>query len=124
MTDIRFLICENSKNIAMMLTNKKSETCCGGRLKDLPSGTTDAAKKKHVPVVEARDGKAYVAVGSIPHPMTPEHFIELIAIKTSEGMAVKKLTPDTEPSAVFALNDGETVEAAYAYCNLHSLWKS
>ncbi|MBO7340777.1 MAG: desulfoferrodoxin, partial [Lachnospiraceae bacterium] len=28
-----------------------------------------------------------------------------------------------EPKAVFAICEDEVVEAVYAYCNLHGLWK-
>ena len=34
------------------------------------------------------------------------------------------LKPGDKPEAVFALADGETVVAAYEYCNLHGLWKA
>ena len=29
-----------------------------------------------------------------------------------------------EPKAAFAILEGDEVEAVYAYCNLHSLWKA
>ena len=29
-----------------------------------------------------------------------------------------------DPEATFALVDGDAVVAAYAYCNLHGLWKA
>ena len=35
----------------------------------------------------------------------------------------KELHPGEKPEACFALCKGDEVEAAYAYCNLHSLWK-
>ena len=33
------------------------------------------------------------------------------------------LTPEDKPQACFALCCDDEVEAVYAYCNLHSLWK-
>ena len=32
--------------------------------------------------------------------------------------------PGDEPKAVFALVDGDKAVEAYAYCNLHGLWKA
>ena len=55
--------------------------------------------------------------------MAPEHYIEWIAISTDRGNQRKILKPGDKPMACFALCDGEKFEAAYAYCNLHGLWK-
>ena len=56
--------------------------------------------------------------------MTPEHYISLIAVQTDRGVQYKNLTPEQAPRAEFALCEGETVEAVYAYCNLHGLWEA
>ena len=93
-------------------------------MKEIVPGTTDAAVEKHVPVVEVDGNKVTVKVGSVAHPMLPEHFIEWVAIQTKEGNQRKALNPGDEPVATFAVCDGDEVEAAYAYCNLHSLWKN
>ena len=53
----------------------------------------------------------------------PEHYIEWISIQTKQGNQRKELHPGEKPEACFALCKGDEVEAAYAYCNLHSLWK-
>ena len=66
----------------------------------------------------------YVTVGSVEHPMTDAHLIEWIALQTNAGNQRKVLRPGDKPQACFALCEGEVVEAVYAYCNLHSLWKS
>ena len=58
------------------------------------------------------------------HPMLPEHYIEWIALKTKFGNQRKVLAPGAEPKACFAVCEGDEVEAVYAYCNLHSLWKA
>lgn len=34
------------------------------------------------------------------------------------------LVPGQEPKATFLLTDGDQVEAAYAYCNIHGFWAS
>ena len=42
----------------------------------------------------------------------------------TKGVQRKKLKPEQAPKAEFMLTDGESVEAVYAYCNLHGLWKA
>lgn len=98
--------------------------CCGQKMTELVPGTTDAAVEKHVPVIQADGSQVTVTVGSVEHPMIPEHFIEWIALETKEGVQIKHLTPGSKPQAAFALAQGDSVVSAYAYCNLHGLWKA
>ena len=68
------------------------------------------------------DNKVLVNVGSIDHPMVPEHYIEWVSIQTKFGNQRKQLLPNQEPKVCFSLCEGDEVEAVYAYCNLHGLW--
>ena len=43
---------------------------------------------------------------------------------TEQGGQRKCLAVDGEPVVKFALNDDDKVISAYAYCNLHGLWKA
>ena len=123
--EMKFYVCKNCGNIIAMVKNRGGVvTCCGQRMSELVPGTTDAAAEKHVPAYEVKDGKVIVNVGSVEHPMAPEHYIEWIAVQTSAGNQRKQLQPGDKPRACFALCDGEEVEAVYAYCNLHKLWKA
>ena len=97
--------------------------CCGQPMDEIVAGTTDAAVEKHVPVYEINHGVATVTVGEVEHPMLEEHYIEWIAVQTKEGFQIKPLAPGDAPKASFAMSLGDEIEAAYAYCNLHSLWK-
>ncbi len=98
--------------------------CCGETMEALVPNTTDAAGEKHVPVVSVDGALVTVSVGSVAHPMLDVHYIEWIMIETAQGRQRKTLRPGDEPKAVFALTEGDSVTAAYAYCNLHGLWKS
>ena len=98
--------------------------CCGEPMQEIKAGETDASVEKHVPVYEVANGIITVKVGSVEHPMTEEHYIEWIAVKTREGNQRKALKPNMKPEAKFLIADGDEVEAVYAYCNLHSLWKA
>lgn len=97
--------------------------CCGKPMVRIEPGTTDASVEKHVPVYEVSGNIVTVTVGSVEHPMLPEHYIEWIALKTKAGNQRKALKPGDAPKACFAICEGDEVEAAYAYCNLHDLWK-
>ena len=106
------------------------KTFCGGassgesKLRELIPGTTDAAVEKHVPVWTVENGVVHVKVGSVEHPMLPEHYIEWVSLQTKQGNQRKELHPGEKPEVCFALCEGDEVEAVYAYCNLHSLWKA
>ena len=98
--------------------------CCGEPMRALEANTTDAAQEKHVPVVEVNGSLVTVTVGSVAHPMLEEHHIAWIALETDQGSQIKYLQPGQAPRVSFALAEGEKVEAVYAYCNLHGLWKA
>lgn len=98
--------------------------CCGEPMQELIPGTTDAAAEKHVPSFEVKGDVVEVIVGSVEHPMLEEHYIEWIAVQTKQGNQRKSLEPGEPPKACFRICDGDEVEAVYAYCNLHSLWKA
>lgn len=89
----------------------------------LDSGTSEGAGEKHFPVVEKTGQRITVKVGSVFHPMTEEHSIGWVFLETEKGGQIVKLNPGSEPVAEFCVADGDTAVAAYAYCNLHGLWK-
>ena len=123
--EMKFFRCEHCGNIIAMVEDKGVPVfCCGQKMKEIIPGTSDASVEKHVPVYQVEDNKVYVTVGAAEHPMLPAHYIEWIALQTTAGNQRKKLETGQPPKAVFALCEGESVVAVYAYCNLHSLWKA
>ena len=123
--ELKFFICEHCGNIIEMVKNAGVPVmCCGQKMKELIPGTTDAAQEKHVPVYEVQGNSVTVKVGSVAHPMLDVHYIEWIVLQTKQGVQRKNLNPGDAPEATFALCDGDEVEAVYAYCNLHGLWKA
>ncbi|MEE8835761.1 MAG: desulfoferrodoxin family protein [Eubacteriales bacterium] len=121
-----FYRCEGCGNFVTFLGEKTACTpkCCGTEMKELVPNTTDAAAEKHVPVVTVSGSTVTVKIGSAAHPMLAEHHIEFIVLETENGFQKKDLTVGGAPEAVFALAEGEKPVAAYAYCNLHGLWKA
>ena len=96
--------------------------CCGEPMKLFVENTTDAAKEKHVPVIEKIDGGYKVKIGSVPHPMIPEHYIEWIEL-IADGRAYREfLSSGQKPEAVFKIDVAKV--SAREYCNLHGLWKA
>ena len=96
--------------------------CCGQKMDELVPNTVEASGEKHIPAVTLGDGVVEVNVGSVDHPMAPEHFIEWVYVQTEKGGQRKALKPGDAPHVTFALGDDKAV-AVYAYCNLHGLWK-
>lgn len=123
--ELKFFRCNHCGNIIVKIKDSSVPVvCCGENMQELVPGTTDAAVEKHLPVYEVNGSSVSVTVGSVLHPMLPEHSIKWICLQTNKGFQLKYLNPGEEPKAVFALADGEKVEAVYEYCNLHGLWKA
>ena len=123
---MKFLRCEVCGKIVALVNDCSScpTKCCGEPMKEIIPNTSDGAAEKHVPVIKVDGRHVTVEVGSVAHPMLDVHYIEWIALETNKGNQRKQLKPGDAPRAEFALLDGEKVIAAYAYCNLHSLFKS
>ncbi len=116
-------ICEICGNIVEMLHPGDGElVCCGQNMVLQEENTVDAAKEKHVPVVEKIKGGVLVKVGSVEHPMSDAHYIEWIEILTDKKVYRKNLKPGDKPQAEFMLD--EEVLYAREYCNIHRLWRS
>jgi superoxide reductase len=114
--------CEICGNIVEVLHEGQGElVCCGEPMKLLVEGAVDAAKEKHVPVVEKTAGGIKVKVGSAPHPMEEKHYIEWIEV-IADGKAYREfLRPGGVPEAAFDIQADQIT--AREYCNIHGLWK-
>lgn len=121
----KFYICKHCGNIVEFLKSSGvSVKCCGEDMTELVANSSDGAKEKHVPVIEAKDGVLTVSVGSTLHPMLEEHHIEWIYVKTNKGSHKINLVVGEKPQADFILPADEQVLEVYEYCNLHGLWVS
>jgi len=96
--------------------------CCGQPMILQIENTVDAAKEKHVPVVEKVKGGVLVKVDAIEHPMLETHYIEWIEIQTANKIYRKYLNPGDKPEVKFLLE--EEILSAREYCNVHGLWKA
>lgn len=116
--------CELCGNIVEVLHGGGSDlVCCGENMTYLEENTVDAAKEKHVPVIEKIEGGFRVTVGSVPHPMEEKHFIEWIEVITDDDRVFRKfLSPGMAAEGIFTIDADSII--AREYCNLHGLWKS
>ena len=115
--------CQICGNIVSMLhSGDGALVCCGEPMKLMLENTVDAAKEKHVPVIEKTAAGFKIKVGSVAHPMEQSHYIEWIEV-IADGKSYRQfLNPGEAPEATFAIEAKNVV--AREYCNLHGLWKA
>ena len=114
--------CNVCGNIVEVLhTGVGQLVCCGQPMELLKEKTEDQGLEKHVPVIEKTEKRIRVKVGSVPHPMEKEHYIEWIEVVAGGRVCRKFLKPGDKPEADFEI-EAEKIEAR-EYCNLHGLWK-
>ncbi len=118
----KFYLCEHCGNLVGMIHDSGVPMiCCGQKMTALEPNTVEASEEKHLPVVKVEGNTVTVHVGSVDHPMVPEHFIQWVYVQTGKGGQRKSLQPGEAPSVSFCLGDDKPV-AVYAYCNIHGLW--
>lgn len=103
--------------------------CCGEPMQELVPKTSEEFMEKHLPVVSrnckvsSQDCSLTVQVGSVEHPMVPEHSIQFVCLESQHGFRIAWLEPGMKPQVKFC-NCNDNPVAVYEYCNLHGLWKT
>ena len=121
---MRFYYCEKCDNIIVTMGDKGLDVKHNGAIEELIPKEQGEGAEKHLPVITQKGNRVTVDVGKMRHPMTGEHSISLICLVSSEGCQFKYIKEPMPPVAEFALTDGDSPLFAYAWCNLHGLWKS
>lgn len=115
--------CDKCGNIVEVLTGGPGElVCCGAPMNLLKENSVDAAKEKHVPVVEKTPDGILVKIGSVAHPMEEKHFIEWIELVAGDTAYRQFLKPGSAPEALFKVNAWPVT--VREHCNLHGMWKA
>lgn len=96
--------------------------CCGKPMILQVENTVDAAKEKHVPVIEKTANGYKVKVGSVAHPMEEKHYIQWIELVADGKSYIQFLKPGDKPEAEFCVMAEQVTTREY--CNLHGLWKN
>ena len=113
--------CEKCGNIVEVYVGSVGElVCCGEPMKLMVENTVDAAKEKHVPVIEKIDGGYKVKVGSVAHPMEEKHYIQWIELIAGDKVYTQFLKPGQAPEAQFKISADKVT--AREYCNVHGHW--
>ena len=112
------------KMVLIVQNGEGTLVCCNQPMTHIPEKHGDEGKEKHVPVITIEGDTVTVKVGSVAHPMLPEHYIQWIYLLTEQGGERKILKPGDAPEAVLVMSPGDKFIAAYEYCNLHGLWKA
>lgn len=122
--EIKFYYCQHCGNVVVKVVDSGPvPSCCGEEMMLLKANVTDGATEKHVPcVTKINDCTIKVTVGSEPHPMQPEHFIQFVYLETEHGGQLQYLHPGCPPEVTFCCTD--RIKRVYEYCNLHGLWKT
>lgn len=117
--------CNKCGNIAELLESGTCEMyCCDQPMELLKAVQKEEGKEKHIPVLTIDSDKIKVDVGSIPHPMEKEHWINFVEVCVGGEVFRKRLNPGDEPSATFNVNANNEKVSARIYCNVHGLWPS
>jgi superoxide reductase len=125
MLEKKFYKCNHCGNIFGVIHDANVvPICCGEPMQILKANTSDGATEKHAPVVTRAGDTATVKVGSIPHPMQEDHYIQWIIIVQGDMTERAVLKPGDAPEATFTVADPKAPVRAYEYCNLHGLWTS
>jgi len=115
--------CQHCGNIIeVMFGGGANIVCCGENMQLQAENSVDAAKEKHVPVIEKGDGIITVKVGSVSHPMEEKHYIQWIELIADSKIYRQYLEPGQAPEATFCVTAQNVT--AREYCNLHGQWKA
>lgn len=114
--------CNSCGNIVESLKGGAGQlVCCGDPMELMDENTVDAAKEKHVPVLEKKADGIEVRIGSVSHPMEEKHYIQWIELIADNKVYRQDLKPGDEPKAFFKLDAKHYT--AREYCNIHGHWK-
>lgn len=120
---MKFFKC-NEDCIVIPITKSFSSQDMLKDAQEITANSMEASTEKHLPVVNVSGKTVTVNVGSVAHPMTEEHSITTVLLETQNGGQYKFLPPEGEPVVHFDISSDDKAIAAYAYCNLHGLWKA
>ena len=120
----KYLICKKCGNLVEMIEDSGVPiVCCGTEMSELIANEHEGTAEKHIPVIIEKNNIVTIKIGSIEHPMEENHYIKWVSINTTKGKYNFSLEPNMEPKVEFSLSNNEKVIDAYAYCNIHGLWK-
>lgn len=115
--------CNVCGKIVMVVHNGAGNSvCCNQPMELQTEKSDDQGNEKHLPVTEKSNKGVIIKVGSVPHPMEGEHYIEWIEVISGNYLYVKGLQPGDKPEAEFPVSSTDV--KVRSYCNKHGLWSN
>ncbi len=96
--------------------------CCGEGMELLKANELIGLEEKHLPVIKREGNNLTVCVGRVLHPMSSEHSILWVEVKSKYLAQRVTFKKGDDPIAIFEVPEKVPV-TVYSYCNLHGLWK-
>ena len=115
--------CNHCGLMVEVMSRGAHPVCCGENMMKLEENTVDAAKEKHVPVLEDNGTTINIKVGEVAHPMAEDHYIQWVEVINGDYINRKYLKPGDKPEAPFYVHK-QPGTIIRAYCNKHGLWKA
>jgi len=115
--------CSKCGNVVEVIVAGGGElVCCGEPMHLLNENNKDGAGEKHMPVIEPNGNGVLIKVGSVPHPMETDHWIQFIEVVRKDGKVGRRdLNPGDKPEAFFDIQP-EQIVSVRELCNKHGLW--
>ncbi|MCC7554007.1 MAG: desulfoferrodoxin [Methanobacteriaceae archaeon] len=98
--------------------------CCGEPMELLEAIQREEGTEKHIPVITVNKDNVKVEVGSTPHPMVDDHWINFIELCVGDQIYRQRLNPGDKPCASFNVIASNQEVSSRIYCNVHGLWPS
>lgn len=112
--------------VEIVLPGEGELVCCSQPMEKVKTqdSSEEMTGEKHVPFIQKTQEGFDIKIGSIPHPMEEQHYIQFIEVHSPDKKHVKRkyLYPNEEP--VLKLKCGCNEIAARELCNIHGLWIS
>ena len=96
--------------------------CCGKETELMRANELITLEEKHMPVIKREGSTLTVCVGRVLHPMSSEHSILWIEVKSKYRTRRVMLKKGDDPVVTFNIPENIPV-TVYSYCNLHGLWR-
>jgi len=123
---LQLYVCPVCKKMVLVVQDGEGELTCHGKPMELmPEKSTDSGREKHLPVIEAVPGGIRVKIGSVPHPMVPEHYIKWVEVIGDDFLHTLTLKPGDTPEKEVSVSGKDPlsrIRKVRIFCNVHGVW--
>lgn len=99
--------------------------CCGQEMRLEEENRDMSNAQKHIPViVEDQEGGIKITIGEILHPMTEEHHLDWVQIRTANGDIRIRMDLGESPVVELPHLQKSDILGIRSYCNIHGMYVS